>query len=134
MIAIISTLAFLVSLSAFGYMTGDKIHFQKDSTWVNSYYNKTICLNDQDVYEAMVSTCKKWVNSGDDDRSCVRYGKKKIYQPMTSTRLRCGDWDRDECDSWVRVDYVQSPNRTVKFYNDQDQLQKTVSYTIGSCK
>lgn len=131
--ALISTMAFLVSLSAFGYMTGDKIHFQKDSTWVNSYYNKSLCLNDQDVYEAVVSVCTKYVNNGSDDRTCVRRGTKKIYQPMVSTRLRCDDWSGDNCSSWVRVDYVQSPKRTVKFYNDKDQLTKTASYTIKSC-
>lgn len=131
--ALLASIVFLVSASAFGYMTGDKIHFQKDSTWVNSYYNKTICLNDQDVYEAVVSICTKYVNNGDDDRTCVRRGSKKIYQPMVSTRLRCANWSNDNCSDWERVDYVQSPNRTVSFYNDSDDLLKTVSYTIKAC-
>lgn len=135
--AILAAAAFLVSAAAFGngYMTGDKIHFQKDSTWVNSYYNKTICLNDVDVYEAVVTTCVKWNNGRDDDRNCMKYGKKKIFQPMVSTRLRCDSWGgRDsDCDSWVTVDYVQSPKRTVKFFDEGDQLKKTVTYTIKAC-
>lgn len=134
--ALLAAMAFIVSATVsagtFEYMTGDKIHFQKDSTWVNSYYSKTICLNDNDTYEAVVTVCTKY-DSNHSDANCTQYGKKRIFQPMVSTRLRCADWGRENCNDWERVAYVQSPKRTVKFFDRGDQLVNTVTYTIKSC-
>lgn len=127
----------MVSTSAFGYVTGDKIEFQSVSTFVSAAFNKSLCL-DGDTYNAVVTLCTKWETS-DDDRKCVASAKFAVSQPMTSTRQRCAAWnggDDDNCTKWVTVPYVQKPVREVKYYrnNDDDSAPyKTEIITIPSC-
>ncbi|MCO4794006.1 MAG: hypothetical protein KC493_09850 [Bacteriovoracaceae bacterium] len=129
-------LAVLFSSTAFASVTGDKIHFQSDSTYVSAVFSKTLCLNG-DTYEAMITKCMEWTN--DDDRDCVRYGKVFATQPMNSTRQRCAQYsggDDDRCREWVTVPYVQSPVRTVKWYRDSDNkdvLIRTEIVTVPAC-
>lgn len=134
---LILALSFVVAASANAeYISGDRIHFQKDSTWVSSYYNKTACLRGA-TYEAVVSKCIETRNSGDNDH-CVRYAKTKIFQPMNSTRLRCDRFtgrDDNNCAKWVRVPYVQKQVRTVSVHNDRnDSVIRTFKFTIPACK
>lgn len=118
-------------------MSGDKIHFQKVSTWVNSYYSKSICF-DGENFHAKVRLCAEWQRD-DDDRRCVAYKIVDAVQPQESTRERCaarsGGDDDDRCTEWETVRYFQSENKTVTFYADEDsnQVAGKVSYTIKSC-
>lgn len=131
--SLVLALAFLASV-AHANVTGDKIHFQSESTWVSAVYSKTLCLNGSN-YEAVISKCVERRNN--DDETCVRTIKVLATQPMNSTRLRCDAFagrDEGSCTKWVRVPYVQKPVRTVKFYTDRDQLIKTVKVTIPACK
>jgi len=126
-------LAVLASTSTFASVVGH-IEFQKASTWVNAFYSKSLCL-DGKTYKATVSTCLKYENQGGDEgRVCVKRGKKNISQPMVSTRLRCNGYSSDDCVSYERVAFVQSPNITVKFFNNQDDLIRTEEITVPSCK
>lgn len=130
-------LAALASTSAFASVQGH-IHFQKASTWVNAYYSKSLCL-DGKTYKATISTCLKYERDSDDDRRCVKRGKINVTQPMVSTRLRCNGYSNgsdEDCTSYERVAYVQSPNITVKFFggDDNDQLIRTEEITVPACK
>ena len=129
----------LMSTSAMAdYMTGDKIHFQADSTWVNSYYSKSICQDGENFY-ATISVCVEYREDSDGDRECAKRGTKNAVQPITSTRQRCAQTDDDDgdCEQYETVEYHQSPTRTVKFYESDDddggRLVRTETYTIGSC-
>ena len=129
-------LAALFSSTAFGYVTGDKILFQKDSTYVSAAFSKSLCLNGE-TYEAMIRKCFEWRTS-DDDRRCVDWRKVKAFQPMHSTRQRCatfGGGDDDRCTSWVTVPFYQSPERTVTYYNNNDDndIVKVEEITIPNC-
>lgn len=129
-------LALLSSASAFAerdtYFTGDKIEFQKDSTWVSALYSKTLCLNG-DTYEAIITKCAEYSN--DDERRCERTIKVKAFQPMVSTRQRCdrfGGSDDNRCDRWVTVPFVQNPERIVKFY-EGSTLVRTQKVVVPAC-
>jgi hypothetical protein len=130
------TIVMLATTSAFAdSMTGDKIHFQKESTWVNSYYSKSICFDGTD-FHAQVSTCVKWVNRR-GGQECAKYGKKAAVQPQVSLRKRCVESrGRDgECTKWEMVRYFQDDVRTIKFFRgDRDHRPyKTIEYQIPSC-
>lgn len=131
--ALIAAIVLFGSVSASAMVMGDKIHFQNNSTWVSSVYNKSLCL-DGDLYEAVVSVCTKW-SGNSDDRNCVRRAKKKIFQPMTSTRQRCAQYTgRDgNCSKWITVDYTQDRVKEVSFYDSNDNLLYTKTVTIPDC-
>lgn len=121
----------LLSTSAFAGSVVGHIHFQADSTYVNAYYNKSLCQDGTNFY-ATVSACTKWERN-DGERECVKRGKKFISQPMTSTRLKCASYDDGDCVSYKKVSYTQSPAVTVKFYNNDDQLVRTEEVFVPSC-
>lgn len=124
-----------VSAHAAEYVTGDKILFQSVSTYVSAVYSKSLCLNG-DTYEAQVNECTEWRNRGDNGPECVATRKVLATQPMVSTRQICtreGGRDGGVCLNWETVEFVQSPVRTVKFYNSHDQLIKTAQVTIPAC-
>lgn len=134
-------LGLLLSVSAFARtsMTGDKIHFQSVSTWVNSYYSKSLCF-DGENFHAKVKLCAEW-NQDQDDRRCVAYKIVDAVQPQESTRQRCktlrSDRDGGNCEEWETVRYFQSENRTIKFYREDSEgsrdLIKTVNLTVPAC-
>jgi len=131
-------IAALFASTANAYVTGDKIHFQADSTFVSAAFSKTLCLNEEtENYEATITKCVEWTN--DDDRDCVEYGKFFAVQPMESTRQRCarfGGGDDDRCMVWITVPYIQNRVKTVKWYrnNDDDsQPYKVTTVRIPSC-
>ncbi len=125
-----------VNAHAYEYVAGDKILFQSVSTYVSAVFSKSLCLNG-DTYEALVNECTEWRNRGNDNGpECVAFKKVTAYQPMASTRQRCAEYtgrDQNHCAVWETVDFVQSPVRTVKFYNSNDQLIKTAKVTIPAC-
>lgn len=131
--SMIMALVFAFSGLASAYTTGDKIHFQRDSVYVNSLYNKSLCLNSNGSYEAVVRTCLKYRRE-DGDRNCVKWGKKKIYQPASSTRMRCTQRRGDKCVSYARVAYNQRRTRYVKHYRNNDDFKYEQKVTIRRCR
>lgn len=134
-LALVSTSAFALPFNA-KRMSGDKIHFQKVSTWVNSYYSKSLCF-DGENFHAKVRLCDEWTN--DDDRRCESYKIVNAVQPQESTRQRCSSrqgGEDDRCTEWETVRYFQSQHKTITFYADEDsnQVAGTVELTVPSCK
>lgn len=122
----------LLGASAFAQdtVTGDKILFQAESTYVSALYNRTLCL-DGEMYRAIITKCVAFDRS--EDRECIRYGKVAAEQPMYSTRQRCSGFSGDECEGYETVPFYQSPVRTVKFYRNDD-LVKTMEIAVPSCQ
>jgi hypothetical protein len=134
--ALISTSAFALPFNAKS-MSGDKVHFQAASTWVNSYYSKSLCF-DGENFEATVQKCVKW-ESSDDNRVCVKTKTYTAVQAQESTRQRCAarnGGEDDRCTSWDTVRYFQNDVKTIKFFSDEDRqdLVKTVTIQVPSCK
>jgi len=129
--SLIAAIAFVTAATAFGSVVGH-VHFQSESTWVNAYYSKSLCL-DGDTFRATITKCAKW--STGDDRTCLKRIKVQAAQPQESTRQRCatGANNDDGCQSYVTVRYFQSENITVKFYDNDDNLVKTEDITVPSC-
>lgn len=121
----------LLSTSAFAGNVVGHIHFQSESTWVNAYYSKSLCV-DGDMFKATITKCLRWENE-DGDRTCVRRGKVRATQPMVSTRQRCARFSDDRCVSYETVRYEQSRNVLVKFYNNSDDLVRTETVRVPDC-
>lgn len=133
MFKVIVTLFFVTSVHAgVGGISGAHILFQEESTFVNAYFDKSIC-HDGFEYKAKVRECIKWENS-DDDRRCVKYQKKWAFQPIESTRDRCRHFNDDDCKEWEEVRFIQKPQRTVKFADEDGHVRKTKNITIPNCK
>jgi len=133
LIALLATLLSFSSAFAYTSVSGDKIHFQSESTYVSAVFSKSLCL-DGDTYEAVINKCVEWTNN--DERRCVRNIKITAYQPMKSTRQRCAEFgggDDKDCTRWETVAYVQSPVRTVKFLDEDDRVIKTQKVTVPAC-
>ncbi len=133
--ALISTSAFALPFNAKS-MSGDKVHFQAASTWVNAYYSKSLCF-DGENFEATVQKCVKW-ESG-DERRCLKTVTYTATQAQESTRQRCASYEggeRNNCTSWETVRYFQDDVKTVKFFSDEDHqdLVKTVRIQVPTCK
>jgi hypothetical protein len=93
---------------------GDKIHFQKHSTWVSAKYSRTLCFNGVD-FKAKLRRCTKWVEGG-DDRRCKKYKDIIAKQPQESTRRICkkfGGRDEDTCLEWGTARYFQNHKRII---------------------
>ena len=131
LLALVSTSAFALPFNA-DSMRGDKIHFQKESTWVNSYYSKSLCFDGAD-FHATIRKCAEWTN--DDDRRCERYKMVQATQPQESTRQRCARRDNDDkgCTEWETVRYFQSEHRTITFLDEDDHVVGTKKITVPSC-
>ena len=131
LLALVSTSAFALPYNAKS-MSGDKVHFQKSSTWVNAYYSKALCFDGAD-FHATIRKCAEWTN--DDDRRCVKHVMVNATQPQESTRQRCASYNDDKCTEWETVRYFQSENKKIKFYRDENMqdLVKTVRITVPSC-
>jgi hypothetical protein len=127
--SLIAALA-LVSTSAFAGSVVGHVHFQADSTWVNAYYSKSLCL-DGDTFRATITKCVKYSNG--DERRCLERAKFQAAQPQSSTRQRCARFEDDNCAEYITVPYFQSENITVKFYDNDDNLVKTKDITVPSC-
>lgn len=123
----------LASTSVFAKTVDGHIHFQKASTYVSAYYNKTLCL-DGDTFKAEVSTCTKKERDGEGETVCVRYGKKTISQPMQSTRTICARKSEDECLAYKTVPFFQSANVDVNVYSNQDVLVDSFVVTVPNCE
>ncbi len=123
-----------------GYVTGDKILFQADSTFVSAVFSKSLCLNG-DTYEATINKCAEYRNRGNDEGlECVAFVKVKAFQPMVSTRQRCAQFESDssggDCAKWETVPFVQNPVRTVQYWagsDDSERVVKTAKVTIPAC-
>jgi len=128
-----------MSFSAFAYVTGDKIEFQSESTFVSGLYNKSIC-HDGENYYATFRVCGQ-LSDDDDGAACEAWETVSAVQPMTSTRQRCAELASDSsssyCERFETVEYFQSPVRTVKFFNpnsDSNRPYKTETVVIPNCQ
>lgn len=117
----------------------NKIHFQNGSVWVPSFA-KTLCTDGTFIYGGVFN--KKVCVNDTSDGSCNKYKTQKIdlIQPIYGKRQRCAKTQSDNCVKYVTVNYVQSPNRTIKILaagTGSDDNDATVvgvkSYTIPSC-
>jgi hypothetical protein len=128
----------LLSSTAFASVSGDKIHFQKHSTWVSAAFSKSLCL-DGETYHSKIRKCFEWNRDDDDKRTCVDYRIIDATQPMKSTRQRCANYSSDNdggnCTEWITVPYIQSPVRTVTFYrhNDDNDVDRVEIITVPAC-
>lgn len=133
--AIISIITLIAGFAHAGAVSGDKILFQKHSTYVSAVYSNTLCL-DGDMYRAVITKCTK--RSSSDDGDCLATKKVSATQPMYSTRKVCavtGGNDENYCRRFTTVEFYQSPVRTVKFYSGSDDrhLVRTEVITIPKC-
>jgi hypothetical protein len=127
---------YFISLSAFagvGGIDGGSVHFQKNSTWVNMVYSKSLCYKNK-TYFAPSKKCLKWENSGSDDRTCVKEVMITMTQPEKSTYLRCAKYEDDRCVKWDIIDYHQKPSRLVKFKDEDNRVIRIEKLRVKSCK
>lgn len=117
--------------SSESHSSGGSIHFQSDSTYVNPMYNRTLCLNSRDVYEAVVRKCVKYVRE-DGERKCVKTSKTKIYQPRISSRTRCNGRRDDECYSRESYRYTQGRTRYINVR--RASYETTEKVTVRRCR
>ena len=115
-----------------GGIDGGSVHFQKDSTWVNMVYSKTLCYKDK-AYFAKSRKCKKWERHS-DDRNCVKYANTIITQPEFSTRQRCKTRDDDGCKLWETITYHQKRDRVVRFKDEDGHILRTEKLRVKACK
>lgn len=125
----IAAFLFSANVFAYTYVTGDKIEFQSESSFVSAVFNKTLCFDGAD-YHAMITKCVQWSNDGD---TCTERARVAATQPAQSTRLRCAYYEGDDCADWDRVSFYQSPNLTVRYYDSGDRVVKTENVTVRSC-
>lgn len=114
------------------FQKGSHIHFQRNSTWVNVLYSKSLCQTTYD-YEAIVRECARW-NRDSDGRKCVEYKKVQAVQPKEAQRRRCKRYDDDTCVEWEIVDYVQSPKRIVEIKDEDGNVKKRLKVIVPKCK
>lgn len=114
------------------FQRGDKILFQRHSTFVNAHFSRSLCHDGFD-YEAMISKCVRW-EKDDDNRVCVEKEIVKAYQPMDSTRQRCKKYEDGNCKEWEEILFFQSPNRIVEIKDEDGNVKKRKKVTIPSCK
>lgn len=135
-LAIISALALfsvVAQAESDSYITGDKIHFQKASTWVSALYSKTLCLAG-DTFYAVSNQCVEW--GGGDNDYCRKFKKVTISQPVNSTREVCVEssgGESDFCRKWKTVPYVQNPVRKVEFI-EGSRVVDTKIVTVKACR
>ncbi|TNF26604.1 MAG: hypothetical protein EP319_13495 [Deltaproteobacteria bacterium] len=130
-------LALIISINAHagvGGISGAMILFQDDSTFVNAYFDRSIC-HDGFEYKAMINECTKYRNSR-DDRTCERWSKKPAFQPIESTRMRCKSFagSDDDCREYEEVKFIQKPVRQVLIKDESGNILKKRKLTIPECK
>jgi len=131
MFRLLLALLFVTNVHAgVGGISGAQILFQEESTFVNAYFNKSIC-HDGFEYKAMFRKCVE--RSNDDDRKCLEFKKIWAFQPIESTRERCRRFNDDNCSEWEEVRFIQKPQRTVKFADEDGNVKKTKKITIPVC-
>ncbi len=114
-----------------GGIEGGSVHFQKDSTWVNMVYSRTLCYKEK-AYFAKSKKCKKW-DRDSDDRRCVKSKIETIIQPMHSTRQRCKKQEDDKCVLWETVPFTQKRDRIVKFKDEDGNILKVENLRVKKC-
>ncbi len=113
-----------------GGISGGHVHFQRESTWVNPVYSKTLCFDGED-FHAKIKKCAKY--GGRDDNNCERFEVIDAVQPMVSTKKICKRDTDSQCLEWQELPYIQNPNRYFDFYND-DRFVKRTKFKVKSCQ
>lgn len=117
-----------------GVAGGSSIYFQSESMYVNVQHNRTVCINDNDEYEAVVYKCVQWRRE-DGDRVCSKQTKQKIYQPRVSSRSRCVSYSEGDCVESNRYRYTQGRTRIVNIYRgDDSEPYRSEKVTVPRCR
>lgn len=136
MYKLILALIFSINVNAgVGGISGAMILFQDDSTFVNAYFDRSIC-HDGFEYKAMITNCVKFRNESGDNRTCEKWTKKPAFQPIESTRLRCKSFggNDDDCREYEEVKFIQKPVRQVLIKDESGNILKKGKLTIPECK
>lgn len=113
------------------FQRGVHIEFQRESTFVNAQFNRTLCTDGVD-YFAKFRKCM--IRSNDDDAECLRTDIIEAQQPVVSERQRCKSYDSDgKCLKWITVPYIQSPKR-IFIPNREEDNRKEKKIVIPKCK
>jgi IMP dehydrogenase/GMP reductase len=113
------------------FQKGSHVLFQRDSTWVNVLYSRTLCHDGHD-YEAIVKKCA--IYEPGDERKCKRFEKYKAFQPIDGLRDRCKRKEDDTCVEWETVRFFQSPKKIVEIKGNDDEIKKVEKVIIPKCK
>lgn len=113
------------------FQEGDKILFQRDSTFVSANYSRSLCHDGQD-YLAMIRKCA--IRSNDSEGKCLEYQIFRASQPMESKRRRCNKLRDDRCVEWIEVPFNQSPKRIVIIKNHDDEVIEKKKVVIPKCQ
>jgi hypothetical protein len=114
------------------FQKGSHIHFQRNSTWVNVLYSKSLCQTTYN-YEATIRECARWEKDSGGSRKCVEYRKVSANQPKEGQRQRCKKREDDKCVQWITVDYIQSPKRIVEIKDEDGNVKERVRVIVPKC-
>jgi len=112
------------------FQTGSHVLFQKESTFVNVLYSKSLCHDGHD-FEAIVQKCTRYGNG--DDRECKKFEKYKAYQPIDGLKDRCKRYEDDTCVEWQTVRFFQSPKKIVEIKDNDDNIKRKEKVIIPRC-
>lgn len=116
------------------YQMGDHIEFQKYSTYVSARFNSTLC-HDEVEYTAVTLQCAEWGEDRHHHRICLKTEPVQIYQPIESSRVKCGKFDEERrCINWIEVNFVQSPKREFQVKDQDGKVIEVKKVTIPSCE
>lgn len=128
---LIAVSLFVLSGLAFAGNTGH-IFFQSANTFVNPVTNKTLCYSDGMFYAKVVTCVKTRLVRGDEE--CAQWGKKMISQRANSSRMVCLEerGDNGLCSRYGMVDFNQSQDRDVTYYDDRG-ADRRGTVTVPAC-
>lgn len=107
------------------------ILFQEHSMFVNPATTKSLCLNDNDEYQAIVGFSE--VN---EKGQVVSVTRQMIFQDRVSKRKVClfPDIELSKCPEFTEKTYVQLPNRILLTPPDSSGRQKEFKFTVPRCR
>lgn len=108
---------------------GDRILFQDYSTYVSLLYNSSICFDGID-YRAHISKCTK----RSEDSTCIKSKKIKVFQPKESQRLRCTEFEDDNCVQFQPVPFIQPTVREILMYDSDGRLITRANLIVKDCQ
>lgn len=113
------------------FQRGAHIEFQKESTWVNAEFSRTLCTDGTD-YFAKLRKCT--IRSNDDEAACLSTELIEAQQPIVSQRQRCAlSSSNGNCKKWITVPFIQSPKRIV-IPSEEQREGKEKKIVIPKCK
>jgi hypothetical protein len=106
------------------------ILFQAENMFVNPSLNKTVCIDSDDVYWAMVNISK--VN---DRGQVVSQRREMISQDKQSTIRVCAipGVESDMCPKFERRPFVQPSERVLNTYAEVQSKSSAFKFRVPSC-